>query len=305
MINSRTVLILGAGSNAGYGFPSGTQLITEIYNSLENHTIKGFLLQLGIAEFEISSFRDRLLHSGLDSIDEFLEKNPKYSSIGKASIALMLMQCERPDEINLKVTNSQDRWYLHLHKKLVEGVTSPEQLALKNQGLTIITYNYDRSLEYYLAFKLSKTFSEFENATSAKKSLKFLQFIHIHGDIGEYLTEGNLYREYGGRTSLQDLQTCVNRIRIVHEDCDYENIHMTIKKAEKVLFLGFGFGDKNLERLFADRDTWNGKFIYGTTLGLTENKLRRLKDKFKTSGFGPFNDDPNLMCSAILNRYLE
>ena len=82
MPDQKTVLILGAGASAPYGFPTGQALIDWICGEFV-----GVAGGLGVGEVEVKQFVSRLRRSGANSIDLFLEHNPDLQRTGKIAIA--------------------------------------------------------------------------------------------------------------------------------------------------------------------------------------------------------------------------
>lgn len=117
MINENTVLVLGAGASAPYGFPSGRQLLYEIvrfidagesgHAGLERY---GHLLDAGFSADELASFRDVLRLSKQPSVDALLEKRPDFVRVGKAAIAAGLIPYEAPEVIR-QAEEPKSGWY--------------------------------------------------------------------------------------------------------------------------------------------------------------------------------------------------
>jgi len=147
MIEKPTVLILGAGASVPYGFPSGRGLKQIILKSLGTSGImnlRQIMKDLGFEPSIVESFRNDLFYSGWSSVDAFLEYRPKFIEIGKLAIALLLFPFELEDKI-FKEKDSENSWYHHLFEKLKTNFDSFD----KNK-ISIITFNYDRSVEHFL-----------------------------------------------------------------------------------------------------------------------------------------------------------
>src|SRR5258706_15648804 len=197
MIEDESLLILGAGSACAYGFPLGSALTREIWESGgvaddEMAVLEGLGFQIG----EVKHFRRVLRESQVPSIDRFLELNPKYEELGKTLIAMHLIRRERPDYLTVA---AEDHWYRYLWNRISDSWESFEQNKLK-----IITFNYDRSLETYLATALSRTFDK--PMSLALSKLKHLEILHIYGDLGEVgdLDLVNHLRQYLPESGVQN-----------------------------------------------------------------------------------------------------
>ncbi|HSU53786.1 MAG TPA: hypothetical protein VLT36_06985, partial [Candidatus Dormibacteraeota bacterium] len=77
MIETPTVLILGAGASIPYGFPSGKELVGKVVGGLNSTTTEFFqaLRACNIAPNpqDLSKFSEALLFSQRLSVDAFLE----------------------------------------------------------------------------------------------------------------------------------------------------------------------------------------------------------------------------------------
>src|SRR5262245_42295646 len=137
MITTPTLLILGAGASAPFGFPLGIGLRENIIRNLQDNKFRQPLIDAGYPSERIAEFRRTFLYSGKESVDAFLEHSINYLEIGKAAIAQELLKYELLE--NLLETLSKNL-YAYLYKQLN---TAPDDFP-KNK-LSVVTYNYDRS----------------------------------------------------------------------------------------------------------------------------------------------------------------
>lgn len=111
MVRKNIVLILGAGASKDYGFPLGIDLLNRIklntkadlYFSNPNSEDKpndGFvkLCNSGFDSELVKRFHGKL-NSPIDSIDLFLELNPKLLELGKCAISQVLIPCELKENL--------------------------------------------------------------------------------------------------------------------------------------------------------------------------------------------------------------
>ena len=117
------------------------------------------------------SFYNNFLLSSELSIDAFLEHNPKYFETGRRAIANVLTRKEGREELFegwidkwLDPENKEQHWYQLLFSKL----NAPFKDFDKND-LTIITFNYDRSLEYFLWESMNAKYSEQDEKSALEK----------------------------------------------------------------------------------------------------------------------------------------
>ena len=76
-------------------------------------------------------------------------------------IALFLLRSEKKElfdnpnpEINTKI------WYRHIRNLIINSAKNADEIKKQIQNLTIISFNYDRSLDYYLRTRLSDYYNE-------------------------------------------------------------------------------------------------------------------------------------------------
>src|SRR5688572_9748283 len=170
MVTESTLLIVGAGGSSPYGYPIGSELKSHILSYCKNDLVRGLLIQCGFAAAEIDSFRSAFLKSSKPTIDSFLEDRVDFLKLGKVLIAYAILSNEKEDIFE------RTNWYQHLFN----SIRAKPQVFEKN-ALSILTYNYDRSLDYLLhssfvnSYRLSETEASF---------MKHIPIVHIHGHVG-------------------------------------------------------------------------------------------------------------------------
>ncbi len=296
MFAQKTVLILGAGASIDYGFPSGSELVKELVTGIRaGDRLFGCAHHKGLPIWR--EFADRLVRSDCTSVDAFLEKkeNQAFLDLGKEAIAAALLPREHESRLlgNKKPSHS---WYQQLFWLLSESVGFEE--FGKNQ-VSVITFNYDRSFEYYLIVALQNHFYGKSTAQCYEK-LKALPIVHVHGKLGrlpweepDNKLEPACIREpvpYGITGTVQDqdelrrfLQVAAGNIKIIHEDIgstpDFLQAFELLRAAEKIFFLGFGFHPVNTARLRLER--LDHPFVQCTTYGLAADR-RKFLESFRT-----------------------
>lgn len=206
MIVEPTVLVLGAGASVDYGFPTGRELLLEICTDGRRGKLRTFLhKQMGYSEAEIDEFTTALMLSGAPSVDLFLEHRREFEQIGKAAIAAALIPLE--ESANLFPAPNR-RWYETLFGLMAEDGPFQDNL------LSILTFNYDRSLEAYLFKALTNLYRMEENNA---ETIISRHVIHLHGSLGETLLPSNRDRGYAPECLPEWVKSAANRIKIVHE----------------------------------------------------------------------------------------
>ncbi|MDP6544056.1 MAG: hypothetical protein QGH60_08710 [Phycisphaerae bacterium] len=257
MIEKKTVLVLGAGASMHLKFPSGEELIGKILSNLENldpacGDRAKELVSLEYTMEELIPFRDALQHCGLQSIDAFLERRPEFIDLGKAAIAQALIPSENaeyPWDHSGQWGPREDNWYTHLYGKM--GGSFEE---FGSNELSVITYNYDRSLDFYLLRCLENTYGK--DASECWEALSAIPIIHLHGQLGSLSPDADNYRPYGRTLDPEAIKICASSIKIISEDIDsypqFKEAHKLLAMAEQIFFLGFGYHEDNLKRLRLD-----------------------------------------------------
>ena len=84
-----------------------------------------------------------------------------------------------------------------------ERVSSNE---FSEHALSIITFNYDRSLEEYLYRVLGALYNR-----DAEELVQGLSIIHVHGDLGPLDWESQRGRKYGGPFAMENVLPLAGR----------------------------------------------------------------------------------------------
>ena len=275
MISKPTVLVLGAGASQKYGFPSGTELKNQVVRTLsgEGSSLFERYSGMGYNEQEVRRFRDALKQSGVPSVDAFLEHRQEFLGIGKTAIAEILI----PYENENKLFGASEDWYGFL----LDRLNTPFDRFQENQ-ITILTFNYDRSLEWYIFKALQARYGM--NNLDAINLLKKLRTIHLYGTLGGLPWEnGRAYQPsiewpkpnvtYGPEIKF-DIILASNKIKIIHEgilqDQEFTRALEALSAAKRIVFLGFGYNKVNVERLRPKEWRSLQDPVLGSAFGLTE-----------------------------------
>lgn len=311
MISKKTVFILGAGASSEFKYPLGEKLREYIINNLEvkNAAVNEIAMVLAEDKFdvpdyesEIIEFAKKLKHDGSYSIDNFLERfKAKYLLIGKLAIAQILSKYE-----DTSIFFSNDNWYRHLHNIMKKDVASLDEYA-QNQ-VSFVTFNYDRSLEYFLYTALI-SFHENANENTVTSVLNKIPIIHLYGKIDPLPFEPNMSnngRPYGKGYTLSQFKSYKENIYIIFENIpgllskNFLQAHELMKNAERIYFLGFGFHPQNLDRLLP-KNLDRKIFVQGTSLGVPDETKSAFFEKInrKQPINGVIDDNAQLINTTI------
>ncbi len=271
MIEIPTVLVLGAGASMPVGYPSGQQLFDKIINSLRGGGHKIVAMdRMGHKEDKVRAFANALFRSGQKSVDAFLEHRPDLEKIGKAAIAQVLIECESEGEL-YNPAEGEGNWYKYLFERMN---TSFEEFG--RNRLSVVTYNYDRSLEQFLCVSLGN--SHGKGSEECAEKVGQIPVVHLHGRLGwlPWQCEGNFQREYAPGVTAAQIAKSATFIKIIHESVDQDpefvHAHKLMSEAKRIYFLGFGYNEMNVRRLRLG-DLPGPKEISGTCLGLTRKEV--------------------------------
>ena len=288
MFTRETVLVLGAGSNMPYGYPSGSDLISWLLDAKrEPGELPAFRRDAGFGDGMLEDFRNTLASAHATSIDQFLEwHHPKHSELGKYLIAQQLLRVE--DHKGLLKLNV-DCWY-----HLLLNEIAPNLAAISQNRLTVVTFNYDRSLEHYLFTTVKHRFNLSDGKTA--EALQNINFIHVHGQLGLLpwqAKNGASTNAYGASLTRERLIEAASGIKIIFEagaNEEFPRARKAIETADYIFFLGFGYHEENMQRLGmplakAKSDGTGNRIMNGTAPGCRSNRLSRLRSLYPTIAF--------------------
>jgi hypothetical protein len=278
MIADETVLILGAGASADYGYPVGRDLILSICDALsQERTLYQLLYNCNFSMELIKRFGTDLRESNLPSIDAFLEhRGVEFEKIGKAAIAGTLI----PNEIRANL--SRIGWYEYLHSQIIGRIED-----FQRNKLTVVTFNYDRSFEAALFFALQKAYNLTDTATA--DYVKAIPVIHVYGQLGELPFLSDKGRPYHPEVNAHVIEHSIQSIKIVHEGKEdtpeFQLAQEKISRAKVVYCLGFGYHPENVKRLGLSQTLDGaGKRVYLSTYGFTNMQANKLLRRIFPNG---------------------
>jgi hypothetical protein len=271
MHGKRMVFVLGAGASAPYGFPLGSELRHRILtDSLPGNS------PLHHGDFE--PFKKALAESGTESVDAFLESDSarNFDQIGKWAIAEKVLQHEQHSRLFMDACD--DHWLSYLFNMLLQGRRSTrEALQLP---VSFVTFNYDRSLEYYMTTIFKTRFNADEKGIV--DLFENIPVIHVHGDLGPLPWQPRRAvawcRDYSPEVSELEVMKAATQIKVIHEatetSAEFDEARKLLRVADSIYLLGFGYHPTNMKRLRlpfdrceSDRDRIDQ--IVGTAFRLT------------------------------------
>ncbi len=202
MFSQPIVFVIGAGASTEYGLPSGAQMKRRIAHVLSPNRKPSGLPVGDIQVFFMLGYREpgnrqndatelaaKVLE--FESIDEALHwfsAQPKIVAIGKAAIVWEILQSERNSSLfnpgNITAIPERDytnTWLPHFLSMLVSSLRR-EQTQELFRNVTLINFNYDRTIEHFLYSRLQTNFGY--TATEAIDAVSTLKMIRPYGSIG-------------------------------------------------------------------------------------------------------------------------
>jgi hypothetical protein len=296
MIKTNTLFILGAGASVPFGYPTGNDLRDEILaimdyyeddidhgDDIDNNDIidayTKWYLQKNKNMFVSNSlniFKEKFEGSSDYSIDAFLEHRPEFMDLGKIYIARILISFE----VDKKLRSIKDNRYIHLFDRMK---TSFGELGKNN--ISFITFNYDRSLEYFLSKAIEDKFTK--SPKESAEMMKNFPIVHLYGQLDPLPWQEKNGREYSATKNLtHHLMAAPENIKLISNERDidkspeFKEAYKLIEEAKRIFFLGFSFDETNLGRLKIE--LMRSKLVQATAQGLKGAKRTWIENYFRS-----------------------
>ncbi len=315
---TKTVFILGAGSSASYGFPTGYDLLkiiidgerkipieyhlnSELQDEAEKFRIFNEYYKLCLNyysnninnSFNIKTFQKNLKLSGAQTIDTYLSSNSRSvadKEFGKYVISSIISFYENTDQVE---KNHEDNWIDYFLNHQI----SYQLEKFKEEPPQIITFNYDSLFEHKLALHLEKQHGENEAIEYIRKNLVIK---HVYGKLKEERYPQRSFtikrRDKNGNMIKNPIPENVDFNRIYEESKNIDFIRGEINEtdvdenildyrtmlytASNIYILGYGFDKFNNQILFKSSTELNrGKDkIHYTHFGLEDALIKKLNN---------------------------
>ncbi len=323
-----TVFIIGAGANVPFEFPTARSLRKEIITNFGHLYLNSFFKEnrkfpsYGVQSEFVKQFIKDFNLSSIYSIDYFIARNPKYESIGKDAIILMLSQYEQNSRFRENTTNNNEDWYSLLYNKMIEDLKNPSSFNdISSVNYSFITFNYDRSLEFFLTESIFSSFENLNSSQALRETMAQIPIKHVYGSLGNIpFSNNDASLRFGASLTKEQMILIRDEILTVseHNKLD-EDITELITEADKIFFLGFAFDRINLRNIGLPKLFKSHQKIYATSIGLNDRFIFELKDYIikqnllhqrneLSSNTSPLHEDnfvfENVGCFSLLAKYL-
>lgn len=337
MFERPTVFIVGAGASKEVNFPMGSELAQIIAQKLDikfrdglsrssgdrkiYESVKRYVEERGSRNSNAFFHAGRHISSGMSqaiSIDNYLHThadNEEVVWMGKAGIAASILEAERGSSLalsrerhELDLAELGKSWYHPFFQMLTEGVQRGD-LASLFESVAFITFNYDRCIEHFLVHALVNYYQI--GLKEAEALVNTLQIEHPYGQVGRLpWQQPNGSTPFGKDFQPHELPLIASQIRTFTERVeDGEMIERTkrlLSRAEVVVYLGFSYGDMNMELLSLDQA--GERIVFGTSLHISEPNKSIIKQDI-VNAMGPHPeivrsvDLADMTCSEMLRAY--
>ena len=310
MNRSGTLLILGAGASYPYGLPIARELKQIIAQpGIDWRKWDSYYYSANSKTWSLlNQFRCDLHEFGPSSIDEFVETNKAYEDVARIEIARAILSAEDRDKLFVQKNGS---WY-HLISKVILA----DLAGNRSPSMRIVTFNYDRSLEFYVARQISIVMAK--SFLDACRMVHAYPIFHVNGWMGNLTDDtlyggGPLYSDSSGSRILDQVVARASKMLRFHsrENLELHDVLQSdFRNKKSIIFFGFGYSSFNLEVLMHERmfdlAGESGVNIGGTAIGLYDEEIDRisprlsqLKKKREIIGIRAMD------CEEFFRRYSE
>lgn len=333
MFKDNTVFVIGAGASREFNLPTGAQLVeiikkhSDFSNAVygdsygRNSEVFMHLQQTYYQDREGLNLRIEAaseIRRGIDSaesIDEFIFRhadNPCIAEVGKLQIAHAIANAEKTSLLGEKngfykdISEAKDTWIWTFFKSLIKGVAAKDVERL-GEEITIICFNYDRCIEHYLEHALQRTYGM--SAKEARDIVNRMNIIHPYGTLGK-LSQFAFGRPENFANMAPNIITWSETVK---EETLTDRMTTAIDEAERIVFLGFGFADQNMQLMNtnpADRKV-NRPRAYASAKGLhreAEESMKMNIHALHSQGIHPGDLDAIILqydatCSEFFDKH--
>jgi len=261
--------VLGAGASMPYGLPSGRQLVDRAIDRLSRNASAEFVVlrDLGHSSKAISNLVRALKFGAWHSIDALLSSHPEHMQVGKAAIAIGLLVPERTAPI-FPPNQPKGCWYDQLVPHLVDRASGCDPIS-------IITFNYDCTLERYLRRVAESRLVTNRRAAAIRRCRD--EIIHVHGRLADPWSPNepiNICDAVGAAS-----KSIIVLPEAMDSSPEFEAARTKLRLASDIYFLGFGFHPDNVHRLGLRSELGKDPFLHtrlhATRKGFEDREWRR------------------------------
>lgn len=226
-----------------------------------------------VLSFEYNSPRDKKFSTEFISIDDFLyqnfQDNPSIRNIAQYAITYLLVGCE--SALKYKIDNCYENWIDDNWINAFFEKCSSYGLNEILNNTKVVTFNYERTFEFFFERYLTKRFGVLPKDTI--NSFFENNIKHVYGKIGSVnsLPFGQLDND-----DTAGMKNIFQNFDLMY--FDRKNFEWNPKECfDQTFFIGFGYDESNITKLCLDKITCGTK--KGTGKGISPDKQIHLSKK--------------------------
>lgn len=313
MLRTRTTLIVGAGASAELQFPSNAELLARIIQGYDfkrtasdTSTRDGQLLLRNIYKLaerlnkkvgDVAAAAERLrnacrLGRSIDTVLEQYDHDPLVLACGKLAITFFMGQAEARSNLKdapriegeLPLQGKIAEYWIYQLGQLITSGVPRSKIGQTLEQLTIINFNYDRSVEHFLPYALVMAYG-IELKEAQQVIAEKLDIVHPHGSIGRLpWQKGEAPQAEWGVEQPWNIHAIAAQLKSLNERSTDRNalrdIRLSVASAKRLVFLGFGFQPQNVDLLFENTLSHNPEVListYGMSSGNTATVAQMIR----------------------------
>jgi hypothetical protein len=290
MFANPTVFVIGAGASAEYALPLGSILRDQIASAIRaletNQTLlnaisrqcngeKTIIDSYIAAGHELAASMP--MHASIDEALYYWSDKPEAVQLGKIAIAHKILGAERNSSLSEnretgRVDVPQVGWIWPFLSMTLGSDLRREQAEQAFANVTLINFNYDRTVEQYLYWALQQ-YGRL-SADEAANAVTSLEQIRPYGSIGNLPWRVHPGPPFGGSEGADNLFSVAKSIRTYTEQQHAgigQKIDQALDSARLVIFLGFGYHPQNMGLLKpVTSKRYPIRTVIGTVRGVSE-----------------------------------
>jgi len=319
--------VFGAGSSKEFGLPLGSKLYKEIIGDLTGwgslSKLLVYLDDVNLGETDTKNLANSLLLSPLNSIDEFIHNyckgNTETETLLKFLISKNILTLENHD---LLFDREVDNWYRYVISFLIRNADGKYQNFIE-QPVNFVTFNYDRTLEWFLYHGIQSTYP------AAKENTKVFnkwfdeycekRIFHMYGSLGPIREvpfglkkNFQLSDRRFGQDKIVEFYLAGSKnldlMRFGQKANPPSELKQIFDKTNRTFFIGFGYQRDNLIQLPIKK----GTRLNGSCYGVKEEEKRVItqvikklfNSKIHLNGDRPEISD-DLKCSVYYRSFCD
>lgn len=284
---SDTVYIIGAGASKEANLPTGIELKEKIMDLLNikfdrfggdveegDYVIAQAMKILSSKPIQPTSSIQALFNAShqiknslpqaisIDNLIHMRKDDKNIEICGKMAIVRAILTAEKkstlffkPDHSNITIDfkKTSNSWYTPFFRSITEDC-GKDDLRERFKKITLIIFNYDRCVEYFLFHTIKHFYNLNEKETS--NILSEIKIYHPYGSVGSLpWSDENDSVPFGYEPKPEELIEISKKIKTFTEGVDPNSSEVietreSIENSDRLIFLGFAFHKLNMEFLF-------------------------------------------------------